>query len=140
MHCDGIAVSPDGRWVYYQAISEHTLYRVPVDVLIRPGLNHAGSVERVGRAPVTDGMIFDDEGNLYFSALEENAIIYRTPEGEFVTLANDPSIKWPDSFAIHRPSDTLYFTTAQIHLTPDFSPDGTWPDDPFRVWTIPLPE
>jgi sugar lactone lactonase YvrE len=140
VHCDGIAVSPDARWVYYQAISENTLYRVPADALIRPGLDHAGSVERVGTAPVTDGMIFDDDGNLYFSALEENAIIYRTPAGEFVTLASDPAINWPDSFAIHRPTGTLYFTTAQIHLTPDFSPDGSWPTDPFRVWSIPLPE
>ena len=140
VHCDGIAVSPDGQWVYYQSISNDTLYRVPVAALISPSGNPAGSVEVVGKAPVTDGMIFDDQGNLYFSALEKNAVIYRTPDGEFRTLVRDHRLDWPDSFAIDRRTNTLYFTTAQIHETPRYRKDGKWPRDPFRVWSIPLPE
>jgi sugar lactone lactonase YvrE len=139
VHCDGIAVTPDGEWVYYQAISADTQYRIPAAVLADPDADADANVETVGTAPVTDGMIFDDAGNLYFSALEENAVIYRTPEGEYRTLVSGPDIDWPDSFAIDRVNHRLIFTTAQIHQTPRYSHDGTWPDDPFRVWAVPLP-
>lgn len=141
VHCDGIAVSPDARWVYYKAISADPLYRVPVDLLIdeRVGADQlAGSVEELGDAPITDAMIFDDAGNLYFSAMEHNAIIYRTPEGTYRDLVRDPIISWPDSFAIDRKNNRLVFTTAQIHRTPNFSEGSTWPDEPYRVFSYPL--
>lgn len=139
VHCDGIAVSPDGAWVHFQSISNDRHYRVPVEKMLSGGFPNT-LTERLGRAPVTDGIIFDDAGNLYFSALEENAIIYTTPQGEWVTLAQSPDLKWPDSFAIHRPTNTLYFTTAQIHLTPPYAINGTLPQDPFRLWAIPMPD
>lgn len=143
VHCDGIAVSPDGEWVYYQAISNDQLYRVPAAALSDFGASEdmiAANVEHLGTAPVTDGMIFDPAGNLYFSALEDNAIIYRTPAGAFETLVEGPGISWPDSFAIDHDAGLLYFSTAMIHRTPRFSPDGTWPDEPFRIWSHPLAE
>ncbi len=141
VHCDGIAVSPDGRWVYYQAISADRLYRVPVASLVDERISAkwlAGAVEDLGESVVTDGMIFDDAGNLYFSALEEDAIVYRTPAGAFETLVQDPVISWPDSFAIDRENRLLVFTTAQIQRTPNFNEEGSWPTEPFRVLTHPL--
>jgi sugar lactone lactonase YvrE len=141
VHCDGIAVSPDARWVYFKAISADPLYRVPVELLVndRIGTDQlAGSVETLGDAPITDAMIFDDAGNLYFSALEHNAIIYRTPEGTYRDLVRDPIISWPDSFAIDREHNRLVFTTAQIHRTPNFSEGSTLPDEPYRVFSYPL--
>jgi len=143
VHCDGIAVSPDGRWVYYQAISADRLYRVPIASLVDERISGdwlAGDVEDLGTSVVTDAMIFDDAGNLYFSALEQDAIVYRTPEGAFETLVQDPMISWPDSFAIDRENNRLVFTTAQIHRTPSFSVDGSWPSEPYRVLTHPLAE
>lgn len=141
VHCDGIAVSPDGKWVYYQAISADRLYRVPVASLVDERISAAwlaGAVEDMGESVVTDGMIFDDAGNLYFSALEENAIVYRTPRGEYETLVQHPMISWPDSFAIDRENGLLLFTTAQIHRSPNFNEDGVWPSEPFRVLSYPL--
>ena len=102
--------------------------------------NFESAADEPGTAPVTDGMIFDDAGNLYFSALEDNAIIYRTPAGAFRTLVQGPEISWPDSFAIDHDAGLLYFSTAMIHRTPGFSPDGTWPGEPFRIWSHPLAE
>lgn len=142
IHADGIAVSPDGAWVYYQALTARTLYRVPVSVLTS-GVSSAeieAAVEDLGESVVTDAISFDDAGNLYFSALEEDAIIYRTPAGSYETLVRDPRIAWPDSFAIDRANGLLVFTTAQIHRSPMFSAAGAWPAEPFRVWTHPLAE
>lgn len=138
VHCDGIAVSPSGTWVYYKAISADDLYRVPAALLTDPRAYPADGVQNLGPAPITDGMIFDDRGNLYFSALEHDAIMYRTPEGTIRTLVSDPRIAWPDSFAIDRARNRLVFTTAQIHRTPRFSADGSWPDEPYRVWSVRL--
>lgn len=141
VHCDGIAVSPDAQWVYYKAISADPLFRAPVKMLIDEHVSIeqlAASVEDLGDAPITDAMIFDDAGNLYFSALEHNAIIYRTPEGAYRDLVRDPIISWPDSFAIDREHNRLIFTTAQIHRTPNFSEGSAWPEEPYRVFSYPL--
>lgn len=142
VHCDGVAVSPDGEWVYYQALSNDQLYRIPTAALADFGASEdmiEAVVEPLGTAPVTDGMIFDPAGNLYFSAIEANAIIYRTPNGTFKTLVQSPEISWPDSFAIDREHGLLLFTTALIHRTPPFSPDGSSPSEPYRIWSHPLP-
>ncbi|MHA7814554.1 MAG: L-dopachrome tautomerase-related protein [Phycisphaerales bacterium] len=141
IHCDGIDVSPDGQWVYYKAISADPLYRVPVSLLTDdrvPPTQLASAVEDLGTAPITDAIMFDNAGNLYFSALEENAIVYRTPGGDYKDLVRHRSISWPDSFAIDWDNDLLVFTTALIHRTPRFSEGETWPDEPYRVFTHPL--
>ena len=141
IHCDGIAISPDAKWVYYKAISADPLYRVPVAMLTDdriPAAQLADSIENLGNAPITDAMIFDDHANLYFSALEHNAIIYRSPDGQYHDLVRDPIISWPDSFAIDHHHNLLVFTTAQIHRTPRFSKDSQWPNEPYRIFTHPL--
>ena len=38
VHCDGIAVSPDGVWVHFQAISNDRHYRVPVENMLSGGI------------------------------------------------------------------------------------------------------
>lgn len=140
VHSDGIALSPDGEYVYYQALTARTLYRIPASALRDRGLTPekvASKVENLGPTVMTDGMIMDKRGVLYFSALEQDAIVARTPDGQLVTLAKDPKISWPDSFAIG-PRDSLYFTTAQIHRTAWFNADGTMPQSPYMLFRMPL--
>ncbi len=155
---DGIALDRKNGYLYYQPLTGNKLFRIKAQVLIDvlPGRTLTGeqkntlsaAVEEVGETVMTDGMTFDENGNLYFSALEKNAIVVRTPDGEIRDLVSDDLIKWPDSFAIgpavgpaksdasaagSTPTNYLYFTTSQIHLTDWFSPDGSMPKDPYRV-------
>lgn len=154
VHVDGIALDRTNGYLYYQALTGKHLYRIRTKVLLdattgrtlTPEQKNAVSaaVEDLGQTVMTDGMIFDTTGNLYFSAVERNAIVVRTPAGELKDLVTAPAIKWPDSFAIGPargknlgdPLDSypqLYFTASQIHLTDWFSADGKMPTGPYRV-------
>lgn len=141
IHADGIAYNPADDFVYYQALTARTLYRIPAAVLADFSKREheiASAVEEVGPSVLTDGMDADADGNVYFTALEEDAIIYRTPQGQYRTLVQDPRLAWPDSLAIT--PDGLYVTTSRIHETKRFSFDGLMPGEPYGLWRAPRPE
>ncbi|MDX2116428.1 MAG: L-dopachrome tautomerase-related protein [Planctomycetota bacterium] len=146
IHSDGIALDTRRGWLYWQALTARTLYRIPTESLVRTDLTEqqlAFSVENLGVTAVTDGMEIDERGNIYLSALEHDAVIVRTPKTDrknvrLVTLVRSPLIAWPDSFAFG-PDGSVYFTTSQIHRTSWFAPDGSMPQAPYRVFrTAPL--
>jgi hypothetical protein len=132
---------PDGEWVYYQAISENTLYRVPADALIRPGLDHRRAVERVGDRPGHRRHDLRRRGQpLLLRARGERDHLPHARRRVPSRSCEDPAINWPDSFAIDRPTGTLYFTTARSTSRPTSRPTGPGPTDPFRVWSTRCPE
>lgn len=117
---DGIALSPDDRWLYWQAIKGRTLYRLPTAVLQE---RHAApetverAVEVVAVTGPADGLLFTRSGRLYLSAVEEHAI--KVLEGDQpVTLLQDRRLRWPDSFA-EGPDGTVYVTDSRL-------PDMVW--------------
>lgn len=158
VHADGIALDRTNGYLYYQPLIGRKLYRIKTQVLIDvlPGRTLTGeqkntvaaAVEEVDDTVMTDGMLFDTAGNLYFTAIEKDAVMMRTPDGIMRDIVGGAMISWPDSFAIgpkvgKTASDTepqyLYFTTSQIHLTDWFSADGSNPKDPFRIVRTRLP-
>lgn len=131
IHADGIALSRDGEWLYWQALTGSTLFRIRTSWLREP--QGPPPVELVGTTVVSDGLEIDAAGNIYFAALERDSIIRRSPDGQMTPLAQGPEIAWPDSFAWH-PDGWLYVTTAQIHRTPPFA--ASMPAEPFRLLRI----
>jgi sugar lactone lactonase YvrE len=157
IHSDGIALSPDGSYLYWQALTGRTLYRIRTEVLRDRGLNEsqvAAAVEKVGTTVVTDGMEMDANGILYFTALEKDAIMCIAPPDieaaakataanpaapaavNVQTLVQDARIAWPDSFALGAGKD-LYFTTAQIHRSAWFT--GAMPQTPYLIFKTTRP-
>jgi sugar lactone lactonase YvrE len=119
---DGIALSPDGGTLYYCPLSSRRLYAVPTAALRNERTTEPELAEQVrdlGPKPAVDGMITDDRGRLYLSAFEHNAVIRRLPDGVFETLAWDPRLLWPDTFAIG-PDGWLYVAANQLHRQPGF--------------------
>jgi sugar lactone lactonase YvrE len=121
VHVDGIALSPDSNFLYYSALSGHTLYRIPTSILSDSSLSKkqiASNVEKVRSIPATDGMLFDKKGNLWLGGLENNAINQLTKRKELIQFVQDKAIRWPDSFAEDNKGN-IYFTTSQIYLPQD---------------------
>ncbi len=152
IHSDGLALDTANNWLYWQSLTDNRLFRISTRLLTSPHSSEwqlEDSVQNMGPSVVTDGMEADRLGNIYFTALEHDAIVRRDTRGNPLTLARDPRISWPDSLAIGpagpvppgtppRPEKWLYFTTSQIHRTPMFSPDGQWPVEPYRVFRLRL--
>lgn len=118
VHSDGIALSPDQNYLYYTALTGHTLYKIPTADLLNEQLSNediAEKVEKVMAIPATDGMLFDKKGNLWLGGLENNSIRKIDSRGKLVPVIQDPKIRWADSFAADKDGN-IYFTTSQIHL------------------------
>lgn len=123
VNSDGLALSPDGETLYYQALTAHTLYAVPTSALRDPVLSSKdldAKVKNLGPSPASDGLLTDEKGNLYHSALEWDAIVRRDPQGQMNILVRDKRIAWPDTFALG-PNGEIYFTASQIHLAGPFN-------------------
>lgn len=137
---DGIALSPDGTVLYYCPLSSRRLYAVPTAALRGERTTEqelAAQVRDLGPKPAVDGIIADDRGRLYLSAFEHNAIIRRRPDGVFETVAADPRLLWPDSFAIG-PGGWLYVTANQLHRQPAFHGGRDERVRPFLVLRVPI--
>jgi len=119
---DGIALSADGRWLYWQAIKGRTLYRVPTEALrdaSLPASQLEAQVETVGENGPADGLWIDASDRMYISAVQENAVKVR--EGSQVRLlVQDTRLRWPDTFS-QGPDGMMYVTASHI-------PDMNWFD------------
>jgi sugar lactone lactonase YvrE len=132
VHADGIALGPDREWLYYQALTGRTMYRVPTAALRDPTLDPeelGAKVETIAASGASDGLIFGTDGWIYISALEESAIKRLDPAtGDVEVVIQDPAIRWPDTFAVD-PEGRVHFTIAQIHVDPDAA-------GPYRIFRI----
>ena len=127
IHSDGIALDAKGGWLYWQALTARTLYRLPVAALADADADVAAAIETVGESGASDGLLWTDAG-VVLSSLEYDAIRRITPAGEVTTLVADERIVWPDSFAAG-PDGSIYFATSQIHL-------GLRPAGPYRIFRL----
>ncbi|HET9931064.1 MAG TPA: L-dopachrome tautomerase-related protein [Polyangiaceae bacterium] len=132
VHVDGIALSPDGEWLYYQALTGRTLYRIATDVLRSPRFSNddrARWVQVVGTLGPADGLATMADGSIIHTSLEANALVLVRPDGTTKTLVQDPRLAWPDSLAFGRFGE-LWVTTSRIHR-------GGNPGEPYGLWVVP---
>lgn len=143
---DGIALSPDRKTLYWQAISARFTYHADTDTLADARADRrtlADAVRPARFAPITDGILMTPEGHLLFTALEHSAIIARPAQpatpNEHLLLVRDERLAWPDSMAL-APDGTLYVTTAQIHRGHPFALPGEFEPQPYRLLRFNLAE
>lgn len=142
IHSDGIALDPDGEFLYWHALTGHTLYRIRTEFLRDERITAddlALHVETLGRDVACDGMIMDPAGNLYLTALEQNAIYIRRPDGRQGIYAQDEHLAWPDTLAIG-PDNFLYVTTSRIEEMPRFNKGKDMRTKPYGLFKAPLSE
>ena len=122
---DSIALSPDGRTLYWKALTGRTLYRIATAALEDPRLSDqalASRVERAGNTEPTDGLWIDGRGRLYLSAIEQDAVHVRDGD-RLSTLVRDRRLRWPDTFS-EGPDGTIYVTSSRIQDMSWFKPEN----------------
>ncbi|MEX1362855.1 MAG: L-dopachrome tautomerase-related protein [Nannocystaceae bacterium] len=101
---DGIAVSPDGAWLYYATMSHDTLYRVPTEALLDASTSDAqlaARIEPLGPKPLSDGIELTADGTVVVTDIEHGGVAAMKPGGgagsdSLRTLVKLEDIVWAD--------------------------------------------
>jgi sugar lactone lactonase YvrE len=116
MGSDGIAISPDGKTLYYTPLASRKLFSVSTDVLANkdvPESQVQAAVKDLGEKGVADGMGEDAAGHIYTTNWEQNAILERRPDGTYRTVLHDPRLLWPDTLFLTQ-NGTMYLISNQL--------------------------
>jgi sugar lactone lactonase YvrE len=133
---DGIALSPDGNYLYYQPLAGATLYRIRTELLrdssTAPEKVTAG-VEKVAQTFPVDGLWIDKEWNIYLSGLSQKAVLRLNKEGHIETVIKDDRLEWPDTFS-EGPDGAIYITASHINETPPYNEGKNARREPFALF------
>jgi sugar lactone lactonase YvrE len=136
---DGIALGADGERLYFRPLSGRGLYSVSVDALS----NRDRSDEEVADTLrdhgdlgfASDGLEADDEGRIYLTNYEDNAVMRWSPEsGRVETLVHHPQALWPDTLALV--DGELYFTANQLHRQAGFQGGKDERKPPYPLFVV----
>ncbi|KAJ3012090.1 hypothetical protein NUW54_g1975 [Trametes sanguinea] len=148
---DGIALSPDGEYLYYTPLAGRRLWRIPTSVLqVQPSSTNPNAILLANQAVQnmgdigshTDGLETDNEGFIYLTAPEHNAIRRFNPRtGMVEPFIRDPAIQWPDTLSVvslKAGGSFLYFTSNQLWLSPDYQNGTDLRTKPYAMFRVPI--
>ena len=117
MGADGIAIAADGSRIYYCPLISRRWWSVSAEALLDRGMSDADVsatvVDEGDKGGGSDGLETDDQGRLYMTDWEHDAVLRRLPDGTFETLVHDPRLLWPDTMSVA--PGYLYVTANQLH-------------------------
>ncbi len=136
---DGIALGADGERLYYRPLSSRRLYSVSVDALADQAVSDEGcaaTVEDHGDLGfASDGLEADDEGRVYLTNYEDNAILVLDAEGSLATLVHHPRLLWPDTLSLAA-DGYLYVIANQLHRQAGFNRGVDRRDKPYSLFRV----
>lgn len=135
---DGIAISPDGKTLYFSPLSSRHLYSINTDLIFDKDIEDEELEKHVkdwGEKGASDGMITAADGTIFAGDFENNSIRIINTDGSFETLAHDPRILWPDTLSIG-PDEYLYFNTNQLQRQPSFHKGKDLREKPYSLFRI----
>ena len=138
---DGIALSPDGKTLYFTPFSSRSLYSASVRALTDRTVGDdtaAATVKKLAsKSSANDGICTDEEGRVYTTDYEDGAIRRWTPGSEsFETIVQDERILWPDAVWVHE--GYVYFTTNQLNRIASLHRGKDLREQPFSVMRYPV--
>jgi sugar lactone lactonase YvrE len=135
---DGIALSPDGKVLYYCALSSRHLYSVPTSLLLVRTANDeelSKAVVDLGEKGASDGLESDSQGHVYAGDYEHNSIRQRQTDGEWKTIVHDPRVLWPDTMSVAS-DGYLYFTANQLNRQAGFHEGVDLRQKPYTLFRV----
>ncbi len=135
---DGIALGEE--WLYFGALSGSSLYRVRLSDIRDPSIPNsqiAARVEHVAQKPLSDGFSIDNEGRVYITDVEHNAIFRLDEDGELLTLIRSNRIRWPDALSFG-PDGWLYVADSALSDVVLQSKDHIKSKGPYRIFRVQL--
>lgn len=134
---DGIAISADGKRLFYCPLASRRLYSVSVDALVNEQLPEAQVaatvVDHGDKGGGSDGLESDSQNRVYLTNYEHNAIFRRLPNGMYETIVHDPRALWPDTLSVAS-DGYLYFTANQLHRQPRYHEGKDLREKPYSLF------
>lgn len=116
-----ITIDPTNTWVYFAPMTATSMYRVRTSDLLDETLDDealAAKVERYGDKVISDGSTVDADGNVYITAMTDNALGVIRPDGTYEVLyQSDEDLPWPDGFSMGV-DGFVYATINELHRSP----------------------
>ncbi len=136
---DGIALSPDGRTLWWTPLSSYDLYSIDTDILADP---RAGEeivarhvVQHDARDFASDGLDCDREGRVYFTDVTHGTLQRYIPaEQRYETLLRgERHFIWPDAVKLG-PDRIVYVSDSQVNRMPNFNGGQDLRTPPYRLY------
>ncbi len=133
---DGIALDPKGEYLYWQALTGKTLYRIATSALTAadmPAAQVAAAVEKLGTTCIADGYWMDGQGRLFITSPEDNSVKLRQPDGSLKVVVQDRRLRWPDTMS-EGPDGAFYVTASHIQDMAQWRPHGSTRKIPYMLF------
>lgn len=138
---DGIAISADGKTLWYRPLASHHLYSVSVDALADSKNSDdavASTVQDLGDTGfASDGLETDNQNRLYLTDYENTAIRRRDTNGQIRIFVQDPRLIWPDTMSAAS-NGYLYFTVNQLDRGGRFHDGQDMRKPPYALFRVPI--
>jgi sugar lactone lactonase YvrE len=139
INSDGIALDSQNDYLYFHALTGHTLYRIKTIYLKDADLSRDDiepKVENVIQTPAPDGMLEGPDGSIYLTDIEHNAIVRFDPiTNKIDQVIADKRLSWPDTMS-WGPGGTIYVTASQIQNMPRFNNGKDAHVDPYKLFRL----
>lgn len=135
---DGIAISPDGKTLFFSPLSSRHLYSIETNLIFNKEIEDdelEAHVKDWGEKGASDGMITAEDGTIYAGDYENNSIRIINTDGSMETLTHDPRILWPDTLSIG-PDQYLYFNANQLQRQAGFHKGEDLREKPYSLFRI----
>jgi len=137
---DGLAVSADGKKLYFRSLTSRHLYSIPTEALIDRRLKENEIQQLVvdyGQVSgASDGLEADASGGIYLTDYEHNAIHRFTGSAATMeTIMYNAEAIWPDSLSL-ADDGYLYFTANQLNRQAQFHQGIDKRIQPYMVFRI----
>ena len=142
---DGIAISNDGKTLFYCPLASRKLWSVSTEALADGKMSDADTAKTVRdlgtRNFASDGLHTDARGSLLLTDYEHNAIRRRTTQDEqnarYEVVAQDPRMIWPDTMDVTR-DGWVYFIANQLNLQAKFHEGKDLRKPPYALFRVRL--
>jgi sugar lactone lactonase YvrE len=140
MGSDGIAISADGKRLYYCPLASRRLYSVSTEALFDRSIDDQHDVSQTvkdegDKGGASDGLESDAEGSVYATNYEHGSIMRRNPNEEWETIVHDPRLLWPDTLSLAS-DGYLYVTANQLHRQARFHNGRDMRKKPYTLFRI----
>jgi sugar lactone lactonase YvrE len=136
---DGIALDAKNCYLYYHALTGHTLYRIKTSFLTDEKLGKReleSKVENVGQTPAPDGMLEAPDGSVYLTDLEDSAVVrWDSASKRVKQVIADKRLLWPDTLSWGANGE-MYVTASQIENMPRFNNGKSTRSEPYKLWKV----